>query len=399
MRPFTITAVLCLAFFWIALSLLAQEPTDREIAQWTDQLSDDSYIVRQAAAEHLFAAGTAARVALLELAAGPDPETRAAARRLVTKIDQSAFERRLAAFAADGNGHRGLTLPGWKTFRLAMGGDSLKNDSEARSLFVAMHRQEADLLDRLFSKDRAMENSAWEDRLLRLLNWRVHTTNRAVLIRPHNLAPPLGSCATMLFLGTMPELKISDRATTSLAHLASRSPIREAIKSGRHRQAIRKLVSSWVTDCPNKNEPLLLQRLQLVQAYELRDALPWVAQVLQSTEASGSASARTRASAILILGKLGNPEHADFLKPLLEDKRVCQQVRGATPQKKVLSVQVRDVALAVMIHLAGKDVKDFGYLHARPNQQSVFILGTLHFAGDAQRDQALAKWRQWKSSR
>jgi hypothetical protein len=87
------------------------------------------------AAKQLLTAGIAARAPLSEASEGPDPETRAAARRLVALIDKSEFNHRLEAFAADTDGKRGLTLPGWKQFTELVGGDAA-----ARALFVDMQR-------------------------------------------------------------------------------------------------------------------------------------------------------------------------------------------------------------------------------------------------------------------
>ena len=64
-----------------------RRPSTDEIDRWINDLGDDSYTVRQAAAERLTAGGFAARAALDEVADGPDPEIRSAARRLVTLID------------------------------------------------------------------------------------------------------------------------------------------------------------------------------------------------------------------------------------------------------------------------------------------------------------------------
>ena len=55
----------------------------------------------------------------------------------MTLIDDSAFNRRLAEFAADVDGKRGVTLPGWKEF-----GELVGRDPAARALFVDMQREE-----------------------------------------------------------------------------------------------------------------------------------------------------------------------------------------------------------------------------------------------------------------
>ena len=62
-------------------------------------------------------------------------------------IDDTEFNRRLAEFAADVDGRRGVTLPGWQEF-----GDLVGRDPAARNLFVDMQREEAALLARSFAE-------------------------------------------------------------------------------------------------------------------------------------------------------------------------------------------------------------------------------------------------------
>src|SRR5262249_41813841 len=66
-----------------------------DIVRWIDDLGNDAFTVRQSAASHLMTAGMPAREPLLAIVDGPDPEKRAAARRLIALIDQSEFHRRL----------------------------------------------------------------------------------------------------------------------------------------------------------------------------------------------------------------------------------------------------------------------------------------------------------------
>src|SRR5690242_15309271 len=75
-------------------------PTADDIAHWIKDLTSDAFSLRQEAAARLLSAGMAARQSLRELAEGSDPESRAAARRLIALIDRSEFRRRLDAFAA-----------------------------------------------------------------------------------------------------------------------------------------------------------------------------------------------------------------------------------------------------------------------------------------------------------
>ena len=107
-----------------------------------------------------------AREPLLVIVDGPDPERRAAARRLVALIDQSEFHRRLEAFAADTEGRQRLTLPGWDQYQKLVG-----SDPAARALFVDMQRHEGALIAAMFGASKQPPGDLLESRLVRLVQW------------------------------------------------------------------------------------------------------------------------------------------------------------------------------------------------------------------------------------
>jgi hypothetical protein len=359
-------------------------PTAEQIDEWIGKLSHDTFTVRQAAASRLLQAGLPAREPLSAVVDGPDPETRAAARRLVALIDQSEFQRRLEAFAADTEGRRGLTLPGWEQYRATVGGDSA-----ARALFVEMQRQEGPLLSAVFGAGAQSPEQLWEDRLLRLVQWPAAVGDRGA-------APPLGSCAAVLFLGSAADLAVSDRGAMLIENMIQRPPIREALAAAGAQDAVRRLVSGWILECPNKNELILARRLNLASMIDLKEALPLALAVVGGDPQYASVPPSTRAVAVLLVGQLGGPEHVRHLEPLLEDSTVCMPLQAQLPGRPAANVQVRDVALVVMLHLTGQRPADYGYVQARLQPQRTFQLQTLHRESDEQRVAAVAKWQAWQ---
>jgi hypothetical protein len=351
----------------------------KQIGLWIDQLNHDAFPVRQAAAEQLLDAGMPARRPLLEVAEGPDPEIRAAARRLIALIDRSEFHRRLEAFAGDEDGSQGLTLPGWELYRERIG-----DDAAARALFVDMQRQEGALLAAVFDVAPQPLDGLWEERLVRLVQWQATGDRSGV--------PPLGTCATILFLGAVPDLEVSERGAVLVENLIQRPPLRENIQAGSHRDAVRRLVVNWIMHCPNQNEVILNRRLYLASLNQLQESLPLAFDVALSEAKYSAAQGPTRAAAVLLVGQLGNREHIERLEPLLEDATVCAAVG---PGQAATSVQLRDVALVVMLHLSGQRPADYGYVNARMQPQQMFQLQTLSAENDQQREEAIAKWRAW----
>jgi hypothetical protein len=376
----------------VALSKLGSAASEsktaavEEIQSWIEQLAHDDYPMRQAAAEKLLDAGAAAREPLLALVEDPDPETRAAARRLVALIDRTEFERRLEAFAADVEGRNGLTLPGWEQFREMAGGDSA-----ARALFVEMQRQEGPMISAVFGVSAKPVSEMWEERLMRLVQWQATADNRTA-------APPLGSCAAILFLGSVTGMEVSDRGAMLIEHLIQRPPLREVLLAGNYRATVRRLVVGWVLECPNQNENLLGRRIYLASINELKEVLPLALAVVGGEDKYASVQSTTKAAALLLIGQFGGREHIELLEPLIEDSSVCMPRVAQVPGQPVANVQIRDVALVVLLTLTDQRPADYGYVNARMQAQQMYQLQTLHLANDNERAAAAAKWRAWRAA-
>jgi hypothetical protein len=355
-----------------------------EIHRWIEQLSHDAFAMRQAAAAKLLEAGSAARELLLKLVDDPDPEMRAAARRLVALIDRSEFQRRLEAFAADVDGRQGLDLPGWEEFRERAGGDAA-----ARALFVEMQRQEAPLLAAAFGVAARPVSQMCEERLMRLVQWQATGDNR-------NATPPIGSCAAMLFLSSIESIHVSDRGALLVDHLIQRPPLRDLLHMGNYRPAVRQLVVGWVVHCPNQNEAVLGRRINLASINELKEALPLALAVVRGEDQYATIQPMTKAAAILLIGQFGGPEHMEHVEPLLEDSTVF--IRGPQTPGLAANVQIRDVAMVTLATLTEQRPADYGYVHARMQAQRTYQLQTLHVASDELREQAAMKWRQWRAA-
>lgn len=368
-------------------SLTAEGPTSEQIDHWIESLGHDTYAVRQDAAKRLLAAGPTARTALVAAAESPDPEARAAARRLVAQIDRLEFEHRLAAFAADTNGRQGLTLPGWEQFQKLVG-----SDSAARALFVEMQRSEAPLLASVFAAESGPQKPDWESRLLRLMKW-------PSLPGGGQAAPTLGSCATMIFLGSVPEGQITDRGAAYVQRLIQMPPILQPVRKATRDDAVRRLVVAWVMECPNKSAAILQQRLYLATALELSEAVPLALGVALNDPPRIAADPMLRVVALTVVAQLGGMAEAEKLEPLLADDTVCRQNVGAPggPAAVGRQVQIRDVALVAMLFLTNQDPAQYGYVHARRQAQQLMDLGSLFIETDDQRIAAIAKWRDWKA--
>jgi hypothetical protein len=99
------------------------------------------------------------------------------------------------------------------------------------------------------------------------------------------------------------------------------------------------------------------------------------------------------------IAQLGKREHVDILEPLLEDKSSCVSPQPQLPGQLPATVQVRDVALVVMLQLTDQRPADYGYLNVpAPSLRNIQQIQTLYRETDEQRDEAISKWRQWRAS-
>src|SRR5207237_7662347 len=100
--------------------------------------------------------------------------------------------------------------------------------------------------------------------------------------------------------------------------------------------------------------------------------------------------------AIVAVGRLGTKEHLGLLEPLLTNNTVLLNVNF---NNKPGTTEVRDVALAMMVHLTGQPIKDYGYEFFRGTNNDVVYMAPVYlaFADPAKRDAAFKKWQEWKA--
>jgi hypothetical protein len=174
--------------------------------------------------------------------------------------------------------------------------------------------------------------------------------------------------------------------------------LREAILANREPNTVRRLVTAWVLNCPNRTEAALNERLILLFVYDLNEALPLAIGIAHGGPEYLTASPVLRATAALAVGRFGSKTDVDALEPLLEDETAYPVPNLNQIQGLISPVQVRDVALAIMLHLTGQEPKDYGFTRAKAKPQTVFDPTSLGLDNNEQRTAAISKWRAWKAA-
>jgi hypothetical protein len=332
------------------------------------QLGDDSFDRRQDAARRLLKLGGAAESAVRKGLTDPDPAVRRECRRLLPRLAGAEREARIRAFLADKRGRRKHDLPGWPRFGKLAGADAA-----GRRLYVRVLRAEGPLLE----SARRDPNAASARLTARCVGLRLH------LITPGHEAA-LAEVAALAFLGTDTRLKPGpgalDGLDKGLETLALRSAL---VKQMRADPALRKLLLAYL-----RKRTDAARAFTLARDLGLKEASGWALEVAADRKAPAAA----RASALVLLASVGGKGVRPRLEALLNDTTPVgtKVLRGTT-----LSAQVRDVALAALVHRSGRDGADFGfpYLKAVPGLKALPEPACLGFATDAERDAALKKWR------
>ncbi len=339
-----------------------------------EQLGDSRFAVREAASTQLIELGLPALSALRGAADHCDPEIRYRVERILHVVQEADRSRRIAAFVATRENAEDLRLPAWSLFAQTIG-----DEPGSRALFAEMLRSDWDMLD-------AYENDCRE--AARLLDQRCRT------YRPANGAAarktPVGGVGAILLLAADGRVSPSkavdiDLALYRLCYSSSSSGFSIALQGGPMKPAARKLLSGWI-DSGRAG----YYGLMLATKYEMEAGLKLARKLLERP----GVNPYQQQYAILAIAKLGTREHAPWLEKKLSDKTVCYTRKDPKTQKVLYQSQICDVALAGLLHLSGKDPKEYGFTRIRPYTSTVYQMGTMTFDNEDQRNAALAKWKQ-----
>jgi hypothetical protein len=384
----------------------ARQPTDtqassttadsQQIADLVRQLGGPSFRARESATRALTKIGVPAKADLLKALADPDAEIRYRARLVLADVLELDFKQRLDAFLEDVRGTHDHDLPGWQRFR-----DLVGDGPAARSLFAEIERNESALME---AAELGIEHAAaaFEARCQQIQE------SLRVPGRQAERQVPIGTVAALLFVGTDNNVPLSLQSAMSVTNFCYQQPFRHAISGGETSVGLKKLVGQWVKRDFDNDSTAAYQTMMLALQFNVREGVEPALAMLND----GAGNPHMRQYALLVVGKFGGVAEVARLEPLLEDHSVCTQQQLPAPvaeaakndpakaqpaKSEIVETQIRDVALAVMIHVAGQKLADFGFTRAQPNPTILFNTASLGFAHAEEREAALAKWRAWRA--
>lgn len=370
----------------LAATLCAADPTPKnsaeapkvnpdEVARLVRELGDDDFQTREKASEELTRIGFNAEGALKDAAKNTDREIRYRAQRILTSIEKLEFEKRLERFLSSKSDGSELSLPSWDRFRKAYG------DARAtKLLFVDMVKAEKELLVAL-EKNPKTSGDMYVNRML-------------VLQQAQQFMPAethLGSISTMLFVAADPEVPMQAQATNMIYSLCHQNAFRQAVTAGDNKELLRNMLGGWIRRVDDMNAYM---PMMLAMQYDVKEALVPAERIVKAP----NMASHSRQYALLVIGKYGTEEHVKMLTPLMNDKTVCNTwtMNNGKGQIQIQS-QIRDVALAIALHLLKKDPKQFGFDHLQPTQPFLFAAHTMGFENDTKRTASMKKWEDFQA--
>jgi hypothetical protein len=366
------------ATLWFALilcggpTLEADEtsPETHQIAQLVDQLGSPRFIERQLATETLSSMGLSIEDPIKQATVHRDPEVRIRARQILRVIRHSDRQRLINAFIAGAEVEDDSELPGWAAFQQIAGGDD-----NARGLYVQLLEEEWEFLDAVYQSEPAVAGDLVTARVMAL-----------DLAARRKQPVTVANIAALLLVVTRDDVEPANQ--TNLMSLCYRSSdFDAAIRSGPSRDALRALLGRVIAgNAGNAADPYLTQRFHFSLYYDLKEGLDPARQVLRE----GLGIPHVRQYALLVLGKLGEPKDEALIARLLDDPDlITSQNRG---NRQRITTQVRDVALAVLIHRQGGNFEDYGMSDVKTQSTTLLVLTTVGFPSDKEREQAIAAW-------
>lgn len=337
------------------------------------QLGADDYAAREQAARELARLGTPAQQALEAGTRSSDREIRYSSLRILDEVRQAEFQRRLEAFAEGRDDQAGDLLPGWGEYR-GVAGDS----AQSRTLFVAMQNEERGLLETLAGKPREAS---------RQLDIRAQEIQHELRLYNHEV--PLGSIAALLLAAGDDRVTVPTQASSMLYGYCYQQCVRAALEGGDYEPEVRKLLGRWIA---RGEDSLAYQGLVLATQYELKEGLVPARRIIRSDQQQQYVVQ----FAVVTIARLGGKQDIPLLEPLLGDATHLTQRRVGS-DSRLVEVQLRDVALAALVHLSGQDFADYGLRHIQPNPQTVFTPNSACFDTDDQRTAAIRKWREYSA--
>jgi hypothetical protein len=342
---------------------------EKPLAKLVQQLRSAEFSERQQALAELLKL-PATQVSELEAL---QDQTDAASRQMLSdvlvRLRKRHFEDRLNLFLAKPSIEFAEGLPDWDRFQRIAGshpelltifGEIL--DAE-RSLFSARVFRSRDLSEQLELRSREFSELC---------------TGRETDTFPEAM------CAALMLIGSDPAVNLRRLTSAHISDAMKDPRFTRLIQDSDRAEFWRTMLGEWI------NRPGIAVDRPLLFAAE--NTLE-VGRDLARRTISGPARSQSRYYAMLCIAKLGHAEDLPLIESQLPSNRVLWPSRAVPGLSADYSVQTRDVAVAVALHLRGRTPEEFG-MSVRRDDATVFDVTSLGFDSEASRNRILEQYRK-----
>jgi hypothetical protein len=366
------------------------------------KLGSEEYAEREEAEQALAKMGRMAWPALLEgLNANPSPEVRHRCEALLPKATALEMKARFEVFLADVDGKYEHDLPGWNQFRAVvcnewnLFGHRISADRSlekaARSVFVELFATSA-------NRNVVMATSPSTKDLDAVVVYRRRELGdprrgRIGKVAANAVArrePTAEDVAALLFAESLARQTKSQGGISSVngSTSAFSSQVLRTDEKGKVYKAI---VSAWME---SRADPLdLFEAMRLAPAMGLSKDLS--SRLAARLFAAQKAPFTVRGNAAMALARTGGREHIPLLEKSFEDVSVEPMTRPNIGINNNV-IQIRDIALAVSIQLAGEKLTDYGFIEQfKANAGEESYSYTRFYLPNEKRAEAFEKWKKW----
>ncbi|MBM4097931.1 MAG: hypothetical protein FJ261_14325 [Planctomycetes bacterium] len=354
----------------VLVAVLAQSETSPDAL--VRRLGSDDFSARESAEAALSKLGLAALAAIEAGGADADPEVRRRCRDLSLALRKQNQIDMLTRFVAGSD-----NLPGWERFRKVLG-----QRPDARKAYAEIYGSDPTFIDDVESRPQ------YAPTIIVAKVQLLQTLQNAERTKRGGFPFSTNDVAIVMFAAQHPQARIPTDKLHFITSMLYNQNIQNSL-SGRNGVAVnenlRAIVVSWMLSQTDINAQM--QSLYICMNNDLKDGITLARSLLKN----GNLPPHGRGVCCSLLGRLGNKDNIPDLVPLLSDTTHMNnfQVRPKT----MGVVQVRDVALAMLVHITGQSHKDYSFGFTTVGQpfqvNSTYNMG---FLEDAKRQEALAKW-------
>jgi hypothetical protein len=344
------------------------------------QLASPRYRDRELASVELIQMGRGAKSALVAGKSHPDPEVQNRCQQILPQALALDLKHRVDRFLADPAGRLDHDLPLLKRFR-----DQVGADDAARQLYTDMLTANAALMEAVEEEPaRVADRVQQRAQEVYLDMFGGATGGRFRVYKPGAVSAT--ELCVLLFVASTPAYKPA-QPDWVLGELYAQPPFAGALKDPKKGGPYRKLFFAYLDARMDDNT--LNQCVWMLTQHRLSEGADVVARALRGGKLR---QVYMKATALCCIGTLGTREHLSALEPFLNDDTQVQPFFVGRGERG--AVQLRDVALAMSIHLSGRNPKDYGFRmwSVFPNQ--IIQYQQLGFGSDVERAAAFRQWRE-----